>query len=79
MAGKVKIEFARTGIIAFIIVGICSVLVPEDVRLYVFGPVALTLLLGLILGKYRTLPFGKRRDDKRDKDDQQSPTTANAT
>lgn len=63
MAGKVRFEFARTGIVAFIIVGTLGAFVPKDKRLIVFGPVAVTLLLGLLLGKYRTMPFGsgKRR------------------
>jgi len=61
MAGKVKFEFARTGIVAFIIVGTLGAFVPKDRRLLVFGPVAVTLLLGLLLGKYRTMPFGSRR------------------
>ena len=62
MAGKVKFEFARTGIIAFIIVGTLGAFVPKDKRLIVFGPVAVTLLLGLLLGKYRTMPFGSNRN-----------------
>jgi hypothetical protein len=62
MAGKVKFEFARTGIIAFIIVGLLGAFVPSGKRLIVFGPVAVTLLLGLLLGKYRTMPFGSDRN-----------------
>ncbi len=65
MAKKVKVEFARTGIIAFIIVGLLGVFVPADRRLIVFGPVALTLLIALILGKYHTMPFGSNRSDKK--------------
>ncbi len=62
MAGKVKFEFARTGIIAFIIVGLLGAFVPRDKRLIIFGPVAVTLLLGLLLGKYRSMPFGSARN-----------------
>lgn len=62
MAAKVKFEFARTGIIAFIIVGLLGAFVPSDKRLIIFGPVAVTLLLGLLLGKYRTMPFGSKRN-----------------
>ena len=64
VAKKVKLEFARTGIIAFIIVGLLGMFVPSDKRLIVFGPVALTLLLGLMLGKYRRMPFGINRDNQ---------------
>jgi len=64
MAGKVKLEFARTGIIAFIVVGTLGTFVPQSRRLIVFGPVAVTLLLGLLLGKYRRMPFGPDADGR---------------